>query len=148
LARGRRLSPSLRIALIAGLVALAGLLAVGGRPFDAPMRRLANYRADPPGPIWNTPIDDAAIAKAAAFIPRDGVYALVDGSAAEAGFSRSTLHHDLAGAAFLHLLPAVPAVHLRDAEWAIVYDQPVPERRVIATHRLGSHVTLVRLRTP
>jgi hypothetical protein len=142
------LSLRARVSLVAGLVLLTGLLAVAPRPFSGPIAKVADYRPDPPGPIWNTPIDDAAIAKAARFIPRDGVYVLVDGSAPKAGFSRTLLHHDLVGAAFLHLLPAVPAVHPRDASWAIVYDQPVPKERVVARHRLSDHVTLVQLGTP
>lgn len=141
-----RLSLRARVLLVAGLALLTGLLAAAPRPLSGPIARVAGYRPDPPGPIWNTPIDDAAIAKAAAFVPRDGTYILVDGSAAKAGFSRSVLHHDLVGSSFLHLLPAVPAVHLRDAGWAIVYDQPLPKGRVVA--RLGPHVTLVRLGTP
>jgi len=141
----RRLSLRARVSLVAGLALLTGLLAAAPRPLSGPIAKVADYRPDPPGPIWNTPIDDAAIAKTARYIPHDGVYVLVDGSAPKAGFSRSLLHHDLVGSTFLHLLPAVPAVHLRDASWAIVYDQPVPKERVVARHRLSDHVTLVQL---
>jgi hypothetical protein len=145
LARGRRLSPRLRIALVAGLATLTGVLAVAGRPFDTPIRRVANYRPDPPGPIWNTPIDAAAIEKAARIIPRNGVYLLVDSAPPSAGNPETTLHHDLLGAAYLHLLPAVPALSLADAGWAIVYKQPVPNGPIARRWQLGPGIVLVKL---
>lgn len=145
LPRGRRLSPRLRIALVAGLTALTALAAVAGHPFDSPIRRVADYRPDAPGPIWNTPVDAAAIEKAATIIPRNGVYVLVDGAPPSPGNPQTTLHHDLLGAAYLHLLPAVPTVSLARAGWAIVYKQPIPKAPIARRWQLGPGIVLLKL---
>jgi hypothetical protein len=140
-----RLSLRARLALVAGFAAAVGVLAVAPRPFSAPIRKLANYRSDPPGPIFNVPIDEQAIARAAAIMPRDSVYALVDGAPPSPGNPQTLLHHDLLGATYIQLLPAVPAVRLRDASWAIVYKQPIPAGPVEARYPLGPRITLLKL---
>jgi hypothetical protein len=140
-----RLSLRARILLVAGLAALTGLLAVAPRPFSGPIAKVANYRPDASGPIWNVPIDDAAIAKAAQIVPRGSVFTLIDGAPPSPGDPKTTLHHDLLGAAYLHLLPSVPSLALEPGGWAIVYKQPVPNGPVKRRWPLGPGIVLVQL---
>jgi hypothetical protein len=141
----RRLSLRARILLVVGLAALTGLLAAAPRPFSAPIAKVANYRPDPPGPIWNTPIDDASIRKAAAIMPRDAVYVLLDGPPAKT-YAHEVLSHDLLGAAYIDLLPRVPAKKIDDAGWAIAYHQAAPKDGVQRRWTLGPGIELLKLR--
>jgi hypothetical protein len=123
-------------------------LALAPRPFSAPIAKVANYRADPPGPIFNVPIDDGALARAGEIVPDDAVYVLIDGAPPSPGDPKTLLHHDLLGASYLHLVPAVPSVRLRDAGWAIAYEQDVPASGVEKRYELGPGIVLVKVATP
>jgi hypothetical protein len=144
----RRLSVRGRLLLVAGLTLVVAGLAVAPAPLGSPVRRLANYEPDPPGPIFNTPIDDAAVARAAKLMPADAVYAIVDGELPYENEPNTVLHHDLLGASFIHLLPAVPSRSLAGAGWALVYKQPLPGVPIAARYPLGPGITLLKLGRP
>jgi len=120
-----------------------GLAVAPGR-LGAPIRRLANYRADTRDPIYNAPVDAAAIRQAGALIPNSRretyyIYTRPD----------PQLGHDLIGAGLLFFLPALAVPHPHDARWILSYEAPslVPRGvRAGRTYRLGSNIFLVRVR--
>lgn len=120
-----------------------GLALAPGRP-GAPIRRLANYRPDTRDPIYNAPVDAAAIRRAGALIPNssDETYYIHTRPAPQLG-------HDLIGAGLLFFLPALAVPDPRDARWILSYEAPtlVPHGvRVKRTYRLGPRIFLVRVR--
>lgn len=119
-----RLSTRGRALLVGALVLGTLAVAVAPRPLGAPIARLANYEADGPLPIYNVPIDDAALRRAGELLPDDTTYYIH--SRDEPGFT--VFDHDLRGAAYLYLLPAVPVQRPEDAEWVLSYraDEPPP----------------------
>ena len=131
----------------AGLLAACALVTVGlalapGR-LGAPIRRLANYRADTRDPIYNAPIDAAAIRRAGALIPnsRDETYFIYTSPEPQLG-------HDLIGAGLLFFLPALAVPDPHDARWILSYEAPslVPRGvRAGRTYRLGPRIFLVRV---
>jgi hypothetical protein len=140
-----RLSVRSRLALVAVLGLGTLLLALAPRPLGSPLRKVANYRPDPAGPLYNQPVDDAAFVRAGKIVPPGSVYVLLDGTPPSPGHPKALLHHDLLGAAYLHLLPSVPSVSLRNAGWVIVYHQPIPNAPIVARYRLAPGVTLLKL---
>jgi len=121
---GTRLSARGRALLVTALAALTVLVAVAPRPLSSPIARLANYDADGPLPIYNVPIDDAALRRAGELLPDDVTYYIH--SRDEPGFT--VFDHDLRGAAYLYLLPALPVQKPEDAEWLLSYraEDPPP----------------------
>jgi hypothetical protein len=138
------LSPRARGVLLAALtVATIGLALAPGR-LGAPVRRLANYDADTRDPIYNAPIDAAAIRRVGALIPnsRRETYYIHTRPEPQLG-------HDLIGAALLFLLPALAVPDPQDARWILSYEAPslVPRGvRAERTYRLGRRIFLVRVR--
>ena len=132
----------------AGLIALLTLLTVAvalapGR-LSAPIRRLANYRADTRDPIYNAPLDAQAIRRAGALLPnsRDITYYIHTRPEPQLG-------HDLIGAGLLFFLPAVPVPSPREAQWVLSYDagRLVPRGvRAERTYRVGKRIYLIRVR--
>ena len=137
---------SLRVRL--GLVALLVLLTVGvavapGR-LSAPIRRLANYRADTRDPIYNAPLDARAIRRAGALLPdsRSVTYYIHTRPEPQLG-------HDLIGAGLLFFLPAVPVPSPFQAQWILSYDAAtlLPSGvRAERTYRVGRRIYLIRVR--
>ena len=132
----------------AGLVALLVLLTVGvalapGR-LSAPIRRLANYRADTRDPIYNAPVDGQAIRRAGALLPdsRGVTYYIHTRPEPQLG-------HDLIGAGLLFFLPAVAVPSPYEAQWILSYDAPtlLPKGlRAEREYRLGRRIYLIRVR--
>lgn len=128
--------------LAACALVIVGLALAPGR-LGAPIRRLANYQADTRDPIYNAPLDAAAIRRAGALIPnsRRETYYIFTGPYPQLG-------HDLIGAGLLFFLPALAVPHPHDAHWILSYDAPslVPRGvRAGRTYRLGPKIFLVRV---
>lgn len=131
-----------------GLVGLLGLVTIAvalapGR-LSAPVRRLANYRADTRDPIYNAPLDPRAIRRAGAILPdsRHATYYIHTRPEPQLG-------HDLIGAGLLFFLPALPVPSPREAQWVLSYEAPtlLPKGvRAGKTYRVGDRIYLVRLR--
>jgi hypothetical protein len=138
------LSLRVRGALLAACaLVMVGLALAPGR-LGAPLRRLANYRADSRDPIYNAPIDGSAIRKAGALIPnsRRETYYIYTRPEPQLG-------HDLIGAGLLFFLPALAVPDPKDARWILSYEAPslVPRGvRAGRTYRLGPKIFLVRVR--
>jgi hypothetical protein len=138
------LPPRARGALLAACALVTIGLALAPGRLGVPVRRLANYRADTRDPIYNAPIDAAAIRYAAALIPnsRSETYYIHTGPYPQLG-------HDLIGAGLLFFLPALAAPHPKDARWILSYQAPTLVPRGIRagrTYRLGPKIYLVRVR--
>jgi hypothetical protein len=138
------LSQRARVALLGacGLVTIALALAPGR--LGAPIRRLANYAADSRDPIYNAPVDAAAIRVAGALIPnsRRETYYIYTRPEPQLG-------HDLIGAGLLFFLPALAVPQPKDARWILSYEAPslVPRGiRAGRSYRLGPKIFLVRVR--
>jgi hypothetical protein len=133
-----------RGALLAACALVTLGLALAPGRLGAPVRRLANYRADTRDPIYNAQIDAAAIRRAGALIPnsRSETYYIYTRPEPQLG-------HDLIGAGLLFFLPALAVPHPQDARWILSYEAPslVPKGvRVGRSYRLGPMIFLVRLR--
>jgi hypothetical protein len=131
-----------RIVVVAVLAVLVALAAVTPR-LDSPMRRLANYDADPAAPVTTVAVDLAAIRRAAKILPAGTTYYLYVNDQ-----SRGQLTHDLDGVARLYLLPSVPVLRPQDARWILSWMQP---QRLPAgfdaqrSYRLAAGIYLVRV---
>ena len=138
------LSLRARGALLAACALVTTGLALAPGRLGAPVRRLANYRADSRDPIYNAPIDPAAIRKAGALIPnsRRETYYIHTRPEPQLG-------HDLIGAGLLFFLPALAVPDPKDARWILSYEAPslVPRGvRAGRSYRLGPKIFLVRVR--
>jgi hypothetical protein len=138
------LSLRARGALLAACALVTLGLALAPGRVGAPVRRLANYRADTRDPIYNAPIDASAIRRAGALIPnsRNETYYIHTRPEPQLG-------HDLIGAGLLFFLPALAVPHPKDARWILSYEAPtlVPRGvRAGKTYRLGPKIFLVRVR--
>ncbi|MDX6507988.1 MAG: hypothetical protein QOG06_2632 [Gaiellaceae bacterium] len=137
------LSLRARGALLTALTLAITVLAVAPGRLGTPIRRLANYRADTRDPIYNAPLDAAAIRRAGELIPnsRRETYYIYTRPEPQLG-------HDLIGAGLLFFLPALAVPDPKDARWVLSYEAPTllprglrPQR----TYRLGRKVFLVRI---
>ena len=132
----------LRVAVAGGVFLLAAVLAVAPRPFSSPIRKVANYRADSREPIYNYPLDAAAIRRAGAIVSSSGrtTYYIDTRPLPQLG-------HDLIGATLLFFLPARPVPSPRGADWVLEYqpDAPLPVR-ALRTYDLGDGIRLLRVR--
>jgi hypothetical protein len=133
-----------RAAILALLALLTLALALAPRPLSSPIRRLANYRADGPEPIYNAPIDGRAIRRAGAILPDSDrvTYYIHTRPAPQLG-------HDLIGAGLLFFLPALAVPSPREAEWVLSYEAPtlLPRGlRAERTYTVGPRIFLVRVR--
>jgi hypothetical protein len=131
-----------RAAVAAAVFALAGLLAVAPRPLSSPIRKVANYRADSREPIYNYPLDAAAIRRAGRIVSASGrsTYYIDTRPVPQLG-------HDLIGATLLFFLPARPVPSPRAADWILQY-QPQDDKRWLArrTYDLGDGIRLLKVR--
>ena len=131
-------------AVVAGAVfVLAGVLAIAPRPLSSPIRKVANYRADSREPIYNYPLDAAAIRRAGAIVSASGRtrYYIATRPIPQLG-------HDLIGAGLLFFTPARSVPDAREAQWVLSYHAPrlvPPGVRVRSVQRLGPHIFLVRV---
>src|SRR5919108_5698669 len=131
-----------RAAILALLALLTLGLALAPRPLSSPIRKLANYRADGPDPIYNAPIDGRAIRRAGALLPDSDRVTYYIHTRPE-----PQLGHDLIGAGLLFFLPAVPVPSPREAQWVLSYDAPtlLPKGvRAARTYPVGHRIYLVR----
>jgi len=132
-----------RAAVAAAVFALAGLLAVAPRPLSSPIRKVANYRADSREPIYNYPLDGAAVRRAGKIVSASGAttYYIQTRPIPQLG-------HDLIGATLLFFLPARPVPSIREADWVFDYQggSPPPPFRVVRTYDLGDGIRLLRVR--
>lgn len=138
------LSLRARGALLAGCAVLTVALALSPGRLGAPIRRLANYRADTRDPIYNAEIDAAAIRRAGALIPdsRHETYYIHTRPDPQLG-------HDLIGAGLLFFLPALAVPDPMHARWILSYEaQTLLPRGVRAgrIYRLGPRIFLIRAR--
>ena len=138
------LSLRARLTLVALLTLLTVGVAIAPGRLSAPIRRLANYRADTRDPIYNAPVDAQAIRRAGALLPdsRGVTYYIHTGPEPQLG-------HDLIGAGLLFFLPAVPVPSPREAQWVLSYDAPTLLPRGVhaaRTYTVGRRIYLVRLR--
>jgi hypothetical protein len=129
--------------LVACALVTIGLALAPGR-LGAPIRRLANYDADTRDPIYNAPIDAAAIRKAGTLIPdsRRETYYIYTRPEPQLG-------HDLIGAGLLFFLPALAVPDPNDALWILSYEAPSLVPRGVQAgrrYRLGPKIFLVRVR--
>jgi hypothetical protein len=138
------LSLRARLALVVLLTLLTIAVALAPGRLSAPIRRLANYRADTRDPIYNARIDAAAIRRAGALLPNSrGVTYYIHTR------PEPQLGHDLIGAGLLFFLPAVPVPSPFQAQWILSYDAGslVPRGvRPERTYRLGKGIYLIRVR--
>jgi len=133
-----------RLGLVALLTLLTVALALAPGRLSGPIRRLANYRADTRDPIYNAPLDAAAIRRAGALLPnsRGVTYYIHTRPEAQLG-------HDLIGAGLLFFLPAVAVPSPREAQWVLSYDAPtrLPKGlRAERSYTLGKRIYLIRVR--
>jgi hypothetical protein len=118
-------------------------LAVAPGRIGAPIRRLANYRADTRDPIYNWPLDPRAIRRAGALLPNSTrtTYYIYTRPEPQLG-------HDLIGAGLLFFLPALAVPDPRQAEWVLSYQTSSllpPGLRAKRTYELGNRIYLVRV---
>ena len=133
-----------RAAIVGVLTLVTVGLAVAPGRLGAPIRKLANYRADTRDPIYNWPLDARAIRRAGALLPnsKSATYFIYTRAEPQLG-------HDLIGASLLWFLPARPVPKPSEARWVLSWDAPsrlppgVAARR---TYDLGGHRYLVRIR--
>ncbi len=133
-----------RAAIVAVLVLVTLGLAVAPGRLGAPIRRLANYRADTADPIYNWPLDARAIRRAGAILPDSErtTYYLHTRPEPQLG-------HDLIGAALLFFLPALAVPEPGQAQWVLSYEAPTllpTGLRAARVYRLGRRIYLVRVR--
>jgi hypothetical protein len=134
----------LRLGLVALLTLATVTAALAPGRLSAPIRRLANYRADTRDPIYNAPLDAQAIRRAGALLPNSrGVTYYIHTR------PEPQLGHDLIGAGLLFFLPAVPVPSPREAQWILSYEAPtrLPKGlRAERTYDLGRRIYLIRVR--
>jgi hypothetical protein len=133
-----------RLGLVGLLTLLTVAVALAPGRLSAPVRRLANYRADTRDPIYNAPLDARAIRRAGAILPNSGRVTYYIHTRPE-----PQLGHDLIGAGLLFFLPAVPVPGPRHAQWVLSYEAPsrLPQGvRGTKTYRLGDRIYLIRVR--
>ena len=133
-----------RLGLVGLLTLLTVAVAVAPGRLSAPIRRLANYRADTRDPIYNAPIDARAIRRAGALLPdsRGVTYYIHTRPQAQLG-------HDLIGAGLLFFLPAVPVPSPREAQWVLSYEAPTRLPKGVRAERaytIGKRIYLIRVR--
>jgi hypothetical protein len=134
----------LRLGLVALLTLATVAVALAPGRLSAPIRRLANYRADTRDPIYNAPLDAQAIRRSGALLPNSrGVTYYIHTR------PEPQLGHDLIGAGLLFFLPAVPVPSPREAQWILSYEAPtrLPKGvRAERTYDLGGRIYLIRVR--
>jgi hypothetical protein len=138
------LSRRARILVVCGLALVTALLAVAPRPLSSPIRRLANYRADGPDPLWDTrpALDGAAIRRAGELIP-DGSTYWIYGPGGQ-------WVHDLQGAGFVFFPTALPVGRASQAEYVFSYERQrllPPGLRASRVWRVGPRIFLVKVRS-
>lgn len=130
------------------LVAVASvvLLAVGGilvpSPSDSPLGRVASIDGDGPDPLWDTPIDGAAIRRAGEQLPDDARYLVW------APGATPLLQGNLKAAAQLYLAPALPVQDTALASWILSYHASPslpPGVRAGESQAVGNRILLVRI---
>jgi hypothetical protein len=134
----------LRLGLVALLTLATVAVALAPGRLSAPIRRLANYRADTRDPIYNAPLDAQAIRRAGALLPNSrGVTYYIHTR------PEPQLGHDLIGAGLLFFLPAVPVPSPREAQWILSYEAPTRLPKGVRAERaytLGKRIYLIRVR--
>lgn len=96
------------LAILATLALAGALLATG------PGQRLANTDGDGRAPLYDRPLDDDSLRRAAETVPDDASY-YVDVRAEDA-----VLIGNLKAATQLYLAPALPVLDFRRADWFVV----------------------------
>jgi hypothetical protein len=133
---------ALRAAVAGAVFVLAGVFAVAPRPLSSPIRKVANYRADSREPIYNAPLDAAALRRAGKIVSASGRTTYYIDTRPE-----PQLGHDLIGATLLFFLPARPVPRPRDADWVFEYRPATPlQVRALRTYELGNGIRLLRIR--
>jgi hypothetical protein len=134
----------LRLGLVALLAFLTLAVALAPGRLSAPIRRLANYRADTRDPIYNARIDATAIRRAGALLPNSrGVTYYIHTR------PEPQLGHDLIGAGLLFFLPAVPVPSPGEAQWVLSYEARTRLPKGVRAERaytLGKRIYLIRVR--
>lgn len=129
-----------------GVFACAGAIVAGtgllpGR-LSSPVDRLVNVEPDTASPIYNVPVDDAAMRRAGEIVPDDVLYFVTWPEA------QPQYEHDLHGAAHMYLSPALPVRDPARAEWVLAYLVPAPVptgKRVVQRFRLGTDLEVLEV---
>jgi hypothetical protein len=133
---------SARLAIVAAvaLLALGGLLVPS--PADSPLGRVANVDGDGRDPLWDTPVDGAAMRRAGELLPDDARYLLW------APAAPPLLQGNLKAAGQLFLAPALPVQDPAAARWVLSYRASPslpPDLEAGETSRVGPGILLVRI---
>jgi len=130
---------------LAGVFAVA-LAALGGllvpSPAESPLGRVANVDGDGPDPLWDTPVDGAALRRAGELLPDDARYLVWSPGATP------LLQGNLKAAAQLFLAPALPVQDPALASWVLSYRaSPTLPPGLLAdkTQMAGTDILLVRI---
>jgi hypothetical protein len=138
------LSTRARLGLVVLLTLLTIAVALAPGKLSAPIRRLANYRADTRDPIYNARIDAQAIRSAGALLPNSRRVTYYIHTRPE-----PQLGHDLIGAGLLFFLPAVAVPSPREAQWILSYEAPTRLPKGVRAERsytVGKRIYLIRVR--
>jgi hypothetical protein len=130
-----------RLGLLAALAAATAAVAAAPGPLGRPIRGLAAFHADGSDPLWDVPVDAAALRRAGRILPDRTTYAVY---APQAG---PVLAGNLKAAGQLFFSPALPVQSVSRARWVLSYraGRVVPPGvRASRVVRLGSSVYLVR----
>lgn len=134
--------PRSRAALLLALAATVALLALVPAPSRSPLGRLASFEADGPGPLYDAPVDEAAIRRAADLLPDDATYYVY------APQADPLLQGNLKAAGQLFFARALPAQDPAAAEWVLSYRATprLPSGLApSASARIGPGVFLIRV---
>jgi hypothetical protein len=129
-----------RRALAAATVVALAALAAAVPGVRSPVARLANYRADPPGPHYDVPIDGRALERAGSILRRTPRATYLVYAPGASPLLRGNLHAAMA----LYALPARPVLESASAGWVLSYKAAhLPASlRVRRAYRLGPGITL------
>ena len=141
--RGVGLSWQVRVVVVVLTVLVSAAMLKVARGPTGWIRFLGTFHTSSPDPLWDIPVDGHAFRTAAHFVHRGDTYYLWY-PAAQGQYS-----HDLLGAGYDFLTPALPVQHVRDADWIVSYRTKklvppgVPVGRTI---RLDTGIYLVRVK--
>jgi hypothetical protein len=116
--RGSGLSLRVQVAVVVLTLLFSAAMIKGARGPTGWIRFLGTYHTSSPDPLWDIPVDGRAFRQAASYVGRGDTYYLWY-PAAQTQYS-----HDLLGAGYDFLTPALPVVKPQDADWIVSYDAP------------------------
>jgi hypothetical protein len=130
------LSRAARAGLLATCALLTAALAAIPEPARSPLGRVASVDGDGPDPLYDAPLDTAALRRAAEIVPGGARYAIV------ADEGSPVLQGNLKAAAQLFLAPALPVQDVGEADWVLIYGEISSD--TLGERRIGRDLALVR----